>query len=718
MADRATPRRAITREVRPDGQNAAGRPQRGPRRAVEPETILRQVVVEDHTLAPDGSAAVVVRRSVHGNAYRSHLWLVPLGATRGRGGARKVAAAGARRGPRALTRGAVRDTMPRFSPDGTRLAFIRSWPDDPGRTPAALILDLAGGDAWTLVAPAHGVSDLAWSPDGRRIAFVAPADPPRFEVGREVAGKPPAARRIARLDWRLNDVGFLDRWDHLWVVAAREGARPRRLTTGDWGVRLPAWSPDGREIAFLADLGPESDLHPCPSAYAVAASGGEPRLLMALAGGISRVAWSPDGRLVACVGLDVPDPLDDVLPGLFVGPADASRPPVALAPDLDRPVGAWQDTDLNGWTSDSRPGPVWDRLDRIVALVTDRGRCVPFAFPVDPITGSPTGAPEPLTRIDGRPAVVDAACWTLSAAGGVVSVVSTLDDAPQELMTLDRAGRLRRRSTLGSAWRRGLLVPEMRRVVAPGAGGPIECWLASPPGAGDRVLPTIVDFHGGPLGAWAPAPALEVHMLVTRGYRVLLPNVRGSTSYGAAWIRPQLGDWGGVDAADAHAAVDHVVALGLADPDRLGILGLSYGGFLVNWLAATSDRFRAAVTDGGVANQVSSWAGSDTGPEYCRAALLGDPLTPEGVEKLWRQSPLAHVASLRTPILILQAEQDHRCPPSDAEQLFVALRFLGRTVEYVLYPDESHTFHITGRPDRRVDRMRRMLDWFDRHLDG
>jgi dipeptidyl aminopeptidase/acylaminoacyl peptidase len=227
-----------------------------------------------------------------------------------------------------------------------------------------------------------------------------------------------------------------------------------------------------------------------------------------------------------------------------------------------------------------------------------------------------------------------------------------------------------------------------------------------------------VDIHGGPLGAWAPAPALEVHMLVGRGYRVLLPNVRGSTSYGADWIRPQLGAWGGPDAADVHAAVDHAVSLGLAEPDRLGILGLSYGGFLVNWLAATSDRFRAAVSDGGVTNQVSAWANSDTGVEYCRAARMGDPLRADGMELLWRQSPLAHVADLRTPILILQGEADRRCPPADAEQLFTALRVLGRTAEYVLYPEESHTFHITGRPDRRADRMRRMLEWFDRFVKG
>jgi dipeptidyl aminopeptidase/acylaminoacyl peptidase len=256
----------------------------------------------------------------------------------------------------------------------------------------------------------------------------------------------------------------------------------------------------------------------------------------------------------------------------------------------------------------------------------------------------------------------------------------------------------------------------MRSVLAPGPGGPIETWIVSPLGAPDRPLPTIVDVHGGPLGSWNPAPPLEAVLLTARGYRVVLPNIRGSASYGGDWIRPQLGDWGGVDADDVHAALDHVIELGLANPDRLGVLGLSYGGFMAHWLIGTSDRFGAAVSENGVTNQVADWANSDSGVEYDRMARLGDPLTPEGVERLWRQSPLANVASIRTPLLMLQGEADLRCPPADNEQLFVALRTLGRTVEYVLYPEESHVYSVLGRPDRRMDRMTRMLDWFDRYL--
>ena len=205
-------------------------------------------------------------------------------------------------------------------------------------------------------------------------------------------------------------------------------------------------------------------------------------------------------------------------------------------------------------------------------------------------------------------------------------------------------------------------------------------------------------------------------LLCARGYRVVLPNIRGSCSYGGEWIRPQLGEWGGPDAEDVHAALDHVVALGLADPDRLGALGLSYGGFMVNWLIGTTDRFRAAVSENGVTNQVSAWAHSDTGQEYCRAARMGDPTTPEGVEQLWRQSPLRNVANVHTPLLMLQSEADRRCPPADNEQYFAALRWLRRSVEYIVYPEEFHGIQATGRIDRRIDRMTRMLDWFDAHI--
>ncbi len=665
------------------------------------DLIRRQVVLEDHDPLPGGSGAVVVRRFVHGETYRSHLYLVAFGGPAGRPGPPRQLAAGTRTPSRPLTAGPVRDTRPRISPDARRVAFLRSFPDDPDRPTAVMVQALDGGEPWTLWAPEHGVSECAWSPDGRRMAYVAAAPEARFIIGREAKGRVVTARRITRTDWRWDEVGHRDRWDAVWVGGVREGAAPRRLTRQETDAKGIDWSPDGRWIVFTADPRPDADLRPCPSIWAVEATPGapaartgargrgrattrglEPREAVHLAGYAGHPVFSPDGRWIACDGVDVPDPLDDEVPGLFVAPFDpeADRPAlaVALAPDLDRPIGAWNDTDLNGWMVSSRPGPFWAAPDRLVALVSEAGRVRPWRFPFDPGSGRPAGAPERLTD-------ADVAAWTLGVAGGVVSVVATLDDRPMELLTVGgpaaasaRGTRPRPRTTSGGAWRRGIPWPEMRRTAAPGAGGPIDTLIVSPAGTGDEPLPTVVNVHGGPLGAWSPAPSLENVLLASHGYRVILPNIRGSAAYGKAWITPQLGDWGGVDAADVLSAVDHVVGLGLANPARLGILGLSYGGFMVNWLiGAAPERFAAAVSENGVTNQVNDWANSDSGPEYDRMALIGDPLSEEGIAKLWRQSPLRHVSRIRTPLLMLQGESDLRCPAADNEQLFIALRHLG-----------------------------------------
>jgi dipeptidyl aminopeptidase/acylaminoacyl peptidase len=681
----------------------------GLRAPVSPARLLRrQVVLEEHDPLPGGGGAVVVERFVHAKTYRAHLRLVSFGRSR----------AAVR-----LTTGAVRDSSPRVSPDGRRLAFLRSFPDEPDRSTAVMVGGLDGREAWVLWVPEHGVSELAWSPDGSRLACVAGGAAARFVVGPETKGRSVTARRIRRADWRWDVVGHRDHWEQAWSIAVRRGARPRQLTRGEADVKGIAWAPDGRSIAYAADPRPDADIRPRPSIWVVPAAGGEPREAIRLGGYAGSPSFSPDGRWLACIGVDVADPLDDEQPGLFLAPvaagagadggAVAPRRAVPITPGFNVPVGAWNDTDLNGWMASARPGPCWDGSASLVALVSEAGRVRPWRFPVDPATGRPAAPPGRL--VDG-----DIAAWTLGVAGGVVSIVATVDDRPMELLVL--AGRgvhasPRRRTTLGGAWRRGLAWPEMRRVVVPGASGPIETWIVSPAGAGEAVLPAVVNLHGGPLGAWSPAPSTENVLLAAHGYRVILPNIRGSTGYGRAWIRPQLGDWGGVDAADTLAAVDHVVGLRLADPGRVGLLGLSYGGFLVNWLVgAEPGRFRAAVSENGVTNLLNGWANSDSGPEYHRMALLGDALEEEGVAKLWRQSPLRHVARIRTPLLLLQGEADLRCPAADNEQLFVALRHLGREVEYVLYPESWHTFAITGRIDRRIDRNERMLAWFDRFL--
>ncbi len=648
--------------------------------------VRAQVALESFQLSADGSSVVYALRRVVGDDYESHLWMRPS-----HGG-----------GARQLTRGRVRDGGAAISPDGRHLAFVRRPVGDAEAPGQAWVLPLDGGEAWQLTSLRHGVASVHWSPDGGRLALVAQGGDPRFIIGEERKGRTPTARRITRLDFRDDETGHVMRRAHLWVMPFRRDARPRQLTSGDYDVMHPAWSPDGSRIAFAADRGPDAAIAPRLQIWSVGTTGERPRVreLVSLAGDADRPAFSPDGRRLAFIGTDVEDPPDALPPSLWVVDLPSGTPR-NLTAELDRPVGEWAWCDL--LVAEEAPGPAWINERELAVIVGDRGRDLPYRVTLDAESHPLADPTEPI------------AAAGIAVSGDAVVVSAAVGAASGDLWRISD-DRMRRIAPEGSAWQARFPAVDLEELRLDGPAGPIQAWLASAPDAGRRRLPTVLHVHGGPTGAWGPGGTLDAMALTAAGYRVLMPNIRGSTTFGAAWVDAFSGRWGDVDAADAIAAVDGLVARGLADPQRLAVMGLSYGGFLTQWLIGVTDRFAAAIAENGVTNQVSTWANSYFGVHYNRRAGLGDPLTDEGMERLWRSSPIRNAGRITTPLLMLQAEDDRICPAADNEQLFTALKVLGRDVEYILYPDEHHEMKSSGRPDRRIDRLERILAWLDQHL--
>jgi len=625
-----------------------------------PEDLLRERVLSSIDLSRDGELVAYSERRVANGKDRHSIWVVPF--------------AGGR--PRRLTDGPWADTRPRFSPDGRSLAFLSDR--EKAGVAQLLVLPLDGGEARVLTAFRRGITEAEWMPDGRSLAVIATDDESHVLHG-ERDGETATVRVLRRLDWRLDGEGPLDHPRHVHLVPLR--GRPRRLTRGAWSAFHVRPHPGGRSIGFLTNRA-GTDVRPDPQVHTVDLAG-RVRQRSKLPGEVLRFSFDEDGTVV-CVAFDRNPPENFDPPRIWRVAGDGSGTP--LTGDLDRFTG--------------KDGGNDERL----TVVPENGREVPYRI-----------------SDDGREPLVDPAldpcAYELAGHGERVAALMTLSNyLGPEVYALEPGRPPRRLTRSGEAWIAARARATQEELTVKGPGGAIQTFVLMPPGARRRPLPTVLDVHGGPTWAWPIAADFTPHMLAAAGYMVVRPNIRGSYDRGRDWIAEANGRWGDVDAADCHAVLDHLVEAGLADPKRLGCYGNSYGGFMVNWLVGTSNRFAAAVSSNGVTNQVAAYANCDLGYIYNPQEGIGVSYTPEGIDSLWRSSPLRNVENVQTPLLILQGESDLRCPPADNEQLFVALRMLGREVAYVLYPESSHSMAFTSRPDRRVDRMERVIAWFRHYL--
>ncbi|MEO6055244.1 MAG: S9 family peptidase, partial [Gemmatimonadales bacterium] len=607
-------------------------------RPVGVDDLARVREVSDPRISPDGAwvAYTVSAPDAAKDADNTDIWMASWD------GKRQVQ----------LTRGPAGDHAPRWSPDGRTLAYL-SDRDDKHEVDQLWLLDRAGGEPERVTDLPGGVSDLAWAPDGRRLALiVSDPDSTRPAPG-DTTDRAPAPIVVDRFVFKEDETGWLGaRRDHLYLYdVATRAVTP--LVTGDYDEAVPAWSPDGSAIAFVSRRRPDFDRTDNYDLYVVEATpGAEPRALTTFPGpdlnpewGSRGPAWSPDGRLIAYVQ---GGPLELMYYGgqkIAVVPA-AGGPARVLTATLDRNV----------------LSPAFSNDGASVLFLLEEDRVYHLARV--PAAG---GAVERL--VEGRRALTDLAV----GPGGRMAVAWSSPAAPTELAAVE-GGQLRPITRQNATWLGEVrLAPVEEISVRSRDGTTIHGFMVKPPDyQAGRRYPTILRIHGGPVWQYFHDFAnLDWQVLAAHGYVVLGVNPRGSSGRGEKFSTAIWGKWGQKDSQDVLAAVDWALAQGIADPDRLGVGGWSYGGILTDEVIARDTRFKAATSGAGLANALAGYGTDQYVKEY--EIELGTPWkNPKAYLEV--SYPFMHADRIVTPTLFLCGDQDWNVPLINSEQMYQALK--------------------------------------------
>jgi dipeptidyl aminopeptidase/acylaminoacyl peptidase len=653
---------------------ASGQPAKRP---ITLDDLAKIKSVSDPQRSPDGKwvAYVVGSVDVDKDKRDSDLWMVSWDGTQ----------------TVRLTSGADSESSPRWSPDGRYLAFLasRGTDDEKKKGSQIWLLDRLGGEAQKLTEIDGGVSDYAWSPDSKRFVVTKsdkdPAAEPEKMEGWKRKTAPPIV--IDRYHFKQDREGYLKRfYSHIFVfeIASK---KLEQVTSGQFEDSSPAWSPDGTKIAFVSTRqGPDPDRHQNSDIYVVEAkAGAEPRQLTTYAGSDSgRPSWSPDGQWIAYYQGDETRFSAYDINKVAVIPAAGGAARVLTAA-LDRPAS----------------GQIWWSPDgKTLTFLVDDDR-VRYAARTA-VAGGPV---EKLTT--GRRTVSN---LSLGADGSLVMLGGTTVETP-EVHALE-GGKLRRLTKVNDDLLTQLQLATTEDFTSTSKDGTVVNGLIVKPASytPGKKYPTLLYIHGGPNGQDDHSFTFENEWFAANGYVVLNINYRGSSARGEAYQKAIYADWGNKEVVDLLGAVDQAVASGIADPDRLGIGGWSYGGILTDYTIATDTRFKAAVSGAGSALQLSMYGSDQYITQYEQEIGL-----PWKTRELWLKIsyPFFQADRIKTPTLFMGGEKDFNVPIIGSEQMYQALKSQGVDTQLVIYPGQ---FHGLTNPSYQRDRWERNLAWFDKYL--
>jgi len=591
-----------------------------------------------------------------------------------------------------VTTAPASEAKPRFSPDGKFLSFVSSRGEEDGGDAQLWLLNRAGGEAEKVTKLKGSVSDYVWSPDGRRLALVIrDADPDSLTAAQKAKKKTAPPIVLDRFQFKQDIDGYLNKQrQHLYVfdLATRQLTT---LTPGAYDEYLPAWSPNGQQLVFSSKRGPDPDRHDNFDLYLIdAKAGATARPLLATEvpecapGYGSRPAWSPDGRRIAFVQGGPREQLVYALHQLMVVDV-ASGAVRALTAGRDR------NTTKPQWAPDGQSLYFLLEDDRATSLAR-----VPAA-----------GGAVAMV-LGGAREVNDYAL----ARTGQVAVLSSQPQQPAEVFGLDKNGVPKPLSKQNDGWLRGITLGAVEAIQTKSKDGTaVSGFVVKPVGyAAGRKYPTLLRIHGGPVAQFGYGFSFEWQYFAANGFAVVAANPRGSSGRGLEYSKAIYADWGNKDTDDVLAVVDYAVAQGLADPERLGVGGWSYGGILTDQVIARDQRFKAAVSGASIANVLAGY-GTD---QYIRdyETELGTPWKNSDVY-LRVSYPFFHADRIKTPTLFVCGEKDFNVPLLNTEQMYQALKSLNVPTQLVIYPGQFHGFTT---PSYVKDRYARYLAWYRQYL--
>ncbi|HLX59629.1 MAG TPA: S9 family peptidase [Ktedonobacteraceae bacterium] len=676
---------------------------------------LRNITIEDlykykpvshPRISPDGKRVAFVLTTIdeRKQEYRNSIWIVPS-----EGGE-----------ARRFTAGPANAHSPAWSPDGRWLAFVSEREGESANKdekeqkklgkgkPQLWLISTSGGEARQLTFMQHGASSPVWSPDSKHILFSAPVGPADEETA---DGKPlPKVRVIDRLWYRLDGVGYIyERRSHLFLIDAN-GGEAQQLTDGDWDDSDAAWSPDGSHIAFTSSREEDRWRFPNPDVYTLAFNDGKAGELHCLTDSsmaCSAPSWSPDGQTIAFLAsLKI---RSGGHTDIYTIPANAGRSAATcLTWDFEGSFQDWTNSDIGD--EHLAPAPAWSSDGKtIYGLATHRGASRIFALAL----GGADKQPPTLT-----PGDIHVRDFSIDRSANKMALLIGSPTRVQEIFVraTTASGELRRVTGFNEELLSEMALSTPEYMPYTGVDGwPMDGWVMKPHDFDpSKKYPLIVEIHGGPATQYGFGYFHEMQLLTAAGYVVLFTNPRGSLGYGRNFSLAVRGAWGEKDSLDIMAGVDALLQKGYIDEQRMGITGGSYGGFMTNWLISHNNRFKVAVTDRSVTNIASGFGSSDFGWVFADDELDTTPW--EDLERYMQMSPISYVKNIHTPLLIIHSEQDLRCNIEQAEQLFAALKYMGREVLLVRFEGQSHGMSRGGHPKLRIERLKHILGWFEKHL--